>query len=171
MERHPFGTPPRARERPGASVILPDLVVGEYPEPSDAEWLRREYDVGAVVNLQDDGDLMAKGLRLRELQESYARAGIEFTRLPITDGAPEVMAARLDDAVDAVRAHVGAGRRVYLHCNAGYNRAPTVAIAFLHVHHGFSLEAAAEHVAERRLCMPFLSVLSRHYPRPGAARA
>jgi len=35
-----WGPPQRPGNRPDLSVILPDLLIGEYPTPDDAEWLR-----------------------------------------------------------------------------------------------------------------------------------
>ena len=55
------------------------------------------------------------------------------------------------------------GDRVYLHCNAGMNRAPTVAIAYLHVHHAMSLGAARDSVKQRRHCVPYMRVLEARY--------
>ena len=50
---------------------------------------------------------------------------------------------------------LGAGRRVYLHCNAGFNRAPTTAIAYLRWHEGLSLVEATRAVKEYRSCAPY----------------
>src|SRR5262249_59435644 len=62
------GPPPRPGARPGLSAIRPGLVIGEYPTPEDAAWLRDEHGVTAVVSLQDDADLASKGLRLVALE-------------------------------------------------------------------------------------------------------
>src|SRR5512144_2048520 len=134
-----WGPPPRPGERPNLDLILPQLLIGEYPRPGDAEWLRRSLGITTVVNVQDDGDLASKGLRLRDLELAYHNHGIAFHRVPITDCDAEMLAARLDSAVSLIDAAVRDGRRVYLHCNAGMNRAPTIAIAYLHVHHAMPL--------------------------------
>src|SRR5919198_541847 len=105
-----MGPPPRPGGRPGVSVIRPGLLVGEYPLPEDAAWLRDEHGVTTVVSLQDD-----------------------------------------------------AGERVSLHCNAGLNRAPTAAIAYLHVREGLSLEAARDEVKQRRHCVPYMRVLEVYF--------
>lgn len=158
-----WGPPARPGVRPSFSVILPELLVGEYPVPADAEWMGREQGVRVVVNLQDDPDLACKGLRLRELERAYAEHDIDLHRVPIADGDREGLLARIDRAVDLVHGAVGGGRRVYLHCNAGMNRAPTVAIAYLHLHHGFSLAAACDFFKARRPCVPYMSVLQSRY--------
>ena len=120
---------------PGFDAILPELLVGEYPRVEDMPWLQGVHDVAAIVSLQDDADLASKRLRHADLEAACAALGLAFARLPVADGDVEALAARIPEAVAAVHVHVAAGRRVYLHCNAGYNRAPTVAIAYLHEHH------------------------------------
>lgn len=158
-----WGPPQRPGNRPNLSVILPQLLVGEYPTPRDAEWLRQEQGVTVVVNLQDDPDLAGKGLRLQDLECAYGEQGVALHRLPIADGDNEALLARLDGAVDLVHASVGAGHRVYVHCNAGMNRAPTIAIAYLHVHRGMALADARDFLKARRHCVPYMSVLEKRY--------
>lgn len=116
-----------------------------------------------MISLQDDADLLHKGLRLAELRESYRAAGIVFQRVPIADGDAEMLRARLDDALCQLHDLLADGHSVFLHCNAGLNRAPTIAIAYLHVHLGYALEQARDFVKERRACVPYWSVLRARY--------
>ena len=44
-----LGPPWRPGGRPGVSLIQPGLLVGEYPTPGDAEWLRDQHAVSAVI--------------------------------------------------------------------------------------------------------------------------
>jgi protein-tyrosine phosphatase len=82
-------------------------------------------------------------------------------------GAPhcddQALAVRLSDIVALLGELLCAGERVYLHCNAGMNRAPTVAIAYLHRHHSMSLSEARDFVKQRRHCVPYMLVLERVY--------
>ena len=158
-----WGPPARAGARPNVSVILPELLVGEYLVPSDLRWLREEHGVTAVLNLQDDPDLAGKGLRVRDLERACGDHGLDFHRIPIADGDNAMMLLRLDGAVDIVHAAIRAGHRLYVHCNAGMNRAPTIAIAYLHVHRGFSLDGARDFLKQRRHCVPYMTVLSARY--------
>ncbi|HLK11304.1 MAG TPA: dual specificity protein phosphatase family protein [Candidatus Binatia bacterium] len=162
----PFA-PPRPGGRPALTVIRPGLLVGPYPVAEDAAWLRGEHAVSAVVSLQDDADLASKGLVLGDLTGAYAAAGIAFHRIPIPDGDEASLAARLDDALALLDALRRAGGRVYLHCNAGFNRAPTVAIAYLHVHEGLPLAAAAALVKRLRPCVPYLRLLESRFAERG----
>jgi len=155
------GTPfMRPGGRPGVSPVLEgSLLVGEYPTPEDAGWLRDRHGVTAVVCLQDDADLMAKNLDLRALEGAYRAAGLGFHHLPVEDGDVGRLAARLPAILDRLHALLDSGERVYLHCNAGFNRAPTVAIAYLHVHRRLPLQEAWEYVKQKRSCAPYRSAI------------
>jgi protein-tyrosine phosphatase len=156
--------------RPALDAILPELLIGEYPRVEDLAWLRDVHGVTAVMSLQDDADLASKRLHAAELEDACAELGVTFARLPVTDGDPDALAARLPAAVARLHALIAAGERVYLHCNAGYNRAPTVAIAYLHVHHRIALAEACELVKARRSCVPYVSALRVCYGDGGEGR-
>ena len=167
-DRQPFGLvgpPPRPGARPGLSLIRSGLLIGEYPTPEDAAWLRDEHGVTAVVSLQDDADLASKGLRLAALERAYRAHGLAFHRVPVPDGDDRNLAARLGEIVVLLRGLVDAGGRVYVHCNAGLNRAPTVAIAYLHVCEGLALEDARTEVKRLRHCVPYMRALEACYGR------
>jgi len=149
--------------RPRLDAILPALVVGEYPNLVDVPWLRDEHGVTAVVCLQDDADLASKRLRLADLRAAYAETGVAFDHVPVPDGDPEFLATVLPIIVEIVRDRVERGATVYLHCNAGMNRAPTAAIAYLHVVGGFPLPDAVEYVKARRSCIPYVRALDLCY--------
>ena len=161
------GVPAVRPERPSVSVIRPDLLVGEYPNPEDIAWLRDTHGVTTVVSLQDDADLASKNLALRHLERVYRREGITFHHMPIPDGATEILADRLPAIVTLLVELVARGERVYLHCSAGMNRAPTVAIAYLHIREGLSLAAARDDVKARRPCVPYMRALEERYAPRG----
>jgi len=119
--------------------------------------------VTAVVSLQDDADLASKGLRLHDLERSYRTHGVGFHRVPVPDCDNDILAARLDETVRLLHEILSCGGRVYLHCNAGMNRAPTIAIAYLHACTGRSLFEARAFVKERRHCVPYMRVLEARY--------
>ncbi len=148
---------------PTFDAVLPELLVGEYPRVEDLAWLRDTHGVTAVLSLQDDADLASKRIRPTDLEAASAALGLAFERLPVADGDLVALAARLPVAVTRLDALIGLGGRVYLHCNAGYNRAPTVAIAYLHVHRGLTLDAACALVKERRSCVPYVGALRARY--------
>lgn len=162
-----LGPPPRPGGRPSLAEIRPALLVGEYPTPADAAWLRAEHRVSVVVSLQEDADLAAKGVREHVLVAAYAAEALRYHRIPIPDGDTDAFAARLGEIVALLRELARAGERVYLHCNAGFNRAPTAAIAFLVAHEGLTVAAARDEVKRRRSCVPYMRVLEGFVaPRP-----
>jgi protein-tyrosine phosphatase len=158
-----MGPPPRPGGRPSLSVVWTDLLVGEYPAPGDAGWLLSEHGVTAVLSLQDDADLASKGLLRAALEEGYRTHGLKFRRIPVPDGDDRHLLARLDEIVAVLGDWLTGGERVYLHCNAGLNRAPTAAIAYLRERAGLALEAARDHVKRRRPCVPYMQALERRY--------
>ena len=155
--------PTRGAVRPTVSEITDYLLVGEYPRDHDIQWLRDEHRVTAIHNLQDDEDLRINALDIRLLREVSARHGIKHVRTPIQDGSADDMADRLVVALNELAALLADRQRVYLHCNAGLNRAPTLAIAYLRAHGGMSLNEALAHVKQRRSCGPFMTVLEDYF--------
>jgi protein-tyrosine phosphatase len=155
--------PSRGNSRPSVSEITNLLLVGEYPRVSDIEWLKQEHRVTAIHNLQDDEDLRINGIDVVTLREVARRHGIKLVRTPICDGSADDMAARLEIALRDLDELLRARERVYLHCNAGLNRAPTVAIGWLRANEGMSLDEAMAYVKKRRACGPFMTVLEAHF--------
>ena len=153
----------RPAGHPQVAVIFPELVIGEYPNPSDAGWLRSTHAITSVVCLQDDADLAGKRLDPGVLRHAYAAHDIRFHHTPVPDGDLRAFAARLDGIVRLLGDLVSSGERVYLHCSAGMNRAPTVAIAYLHTHRGFALREARDLVKQLRPCVPYMQMLEAHY--------
>jgi protein-tyrosine phosphatase len=149
--------------RPQLDAVLPELLVGEYPRVEDLAWLRDQHGITAVVSLQDDADLASKRLRATDLEDACLALGLAHPHAPVADSDPDALAIRLPGIVDRLHALIDAGGRVYLHCNAGYNRAPTVAIAYLHVHRGLSLDDACALVKQQRSCVPYMSALRARY--------
>jgi len=155
----------RSNGRPGFSSLPGGrLLVGEYPQQGDAAWLRAEHGVGAVLCLQDDDDFASKRLDPRSMGDAYREQGVEFHRVPVVDGDFEHLAACLPEIVDLLHRLLADGHRVYLHCNAGFNRAPTAAIAYLHVHGGLGLDEAERVVKQHRSCAPYRRALQMAFP-------
>lgn len=133
-----------------ASLILPGLLVGRAPQTPDDVAGLKSRGVSAVLCLQTDDDLAALGLTWSRLREWYDAAGIEAHRLPIEDWSPQAVIARMDEAVQAVRRLLERGHVLYLHCTAGANRSPSVALAYLCKVQGEPLERALSRVLRSR---------------------
>lgn len=143
---------------------MPGLLVGEYPNLNDLAWLRDEHRVTAILSLQDDSDLAAKRLRLTDVQTTCTAEGLTYYREGILDGDGEMLADALPGLVAVLDGLLRSGACVYLHCNGGFNRAPTVAIAYLHAHRAMSIAEAASWMKSRRSCVPYLRAVERAFP-------
>jgi protein-tyrosine phosphatase len=155
--------PTRGNARPHLSEITERLLIGEYLRPGDIPWLASEHLVSAIHNLQDDEDLRINALDATVLCDLAAQHHVRYVRTPIQDGSADDVAARLAAALADLDTLIRGGDRVYLHCNAGLNRAPTLAIAWLRAYGGMSLNEALAHVKRRRACGPFMTVLEDHF--------
>ena len=153
--------------RPEVCEILPTLFVGEYPRIEDISWLQQEFGISAVFSLQDADDLAAKSLSLPALVTECRQCRVEFHRTPVADFNCQSLEKALPSALDMLHSLTDEGHTVFLHCNAGCNRAPTLAIAYLHVHHAMTLEEARDFVKARRPCGPYMEILHQYFGRPG----
>lgn len=162
---HSVGPVVRSSAQPRHAVILPQLIVGEYLRPDDTAWLKDTLGVTTVLCLQDNIDLAGKALRLTELCEAYRAAGIHFDHAPIPDGEQEIFVQRLPAIVSRLAARIRANQTVYVHCNAGMNRAPTVAVAYLHEHAQMTLDGARAFIKQRHPCVPYMTMLEAYYAR------
>jgi len=155
--------PTRGNGRPSVSTITDLLLVGEYPRISDIGWLKQAHRITAIHNLQDDEDLRINAIDLVALCDTCRRHRIKLVRTPIRDGSADDMAARLRVALERLEQLLRDRERVYLHCNAGLNRAPTLAIAWLRAHAQMSLNEAMVYFKKRRACGPFMTVLEAYF--------
>ena len=158
---HPFLRPPG---HPDFSPILEGcLWVGQYPTPDDVVWLRDAHGIEAVLSLQEEFDLADKSLEISALEKAYEEAGVLFDRYGIADGDDRDLIAQLPAVLEKLESLLGRGKKVYLHCNAGFNRAPSVAIAYLHAYRSLPLEEAYSFVKERRPCSPYMKALRTYF--------
>jgi protein-tyrosine phosphatase len=143
-------------------IIPARLWVGAYLMPDDLKALARMF-ISAVVSLQSEEDLQAYGIPLKRLFKAYADAGIEFRSVPTPDFNKEALAANLPLCVAEVAAALRpVSARVYLHCTAGINRAPTTAAAYLIWWRKLSAQDAHDYLVTRRHCSPSLDILENY---------
>jgi protein-tyrosine phosphatase len=134
-------------ERFGFAEVGDGLLVGAYPLDAEdvAEIARAGVDV--VYNLVEDEEYKA-GAR-DAATAALEAAGVSERRLPLVDygSVPETA---LDRAVDEVLDDLEAGRRVYLHCRAGWQRSATVAAGVLALREDLPIEDALAVLRERK---------------------
>lgn len=110
----------------------PRLLVGPGPtELADVDHLA-SLGVTALLSLQTDDDLGARGLRWATLWQLFTARGIHALRVPIRDFDRKDLARGVEAALEALDGLLATNARVYLHCTAGLNRSPTVALAHLY---------------------------------------
>ncbi len=140
--------------------ILPNLYVGTVPKTfDDVERLIREVGVTAVINLQTDDDFEWYQVDWPKIQQYYKKQNIEIIRKPVQDFQLEDLRDKLPECASLVDEFARNGYIIYLHCTAGINRSPTVAIGYLYSYLGYDMEAAISVVKTSRICDPYLEAL------------
>jgi protein-tyrosine phosphatase len=126
-------------ERFGFAEVGDGLLVGAYP--LDAEDVAKIANSGAdvVYNLVED-DEYGHGVR-ETLAAALDAAGVHERRLPLIDYG-RLGREELDRAVAEVLEDLQAGRRVYLHCRAGWQRSAAVAAGVLALREDLGIEEA-----------------------------
>lgn len=123
------------------------LLIGSYPLDSDDVTMLRWAGVERILNMVEDEEYRP-GER-EAVERALAQLGIEEHRLPLPDFgglAPEL----IDQAVAMVSGWLAEGRRVYLHCRAGWQRSPAIAAALLALRNGSDIDEALEAVRSRK---------------------
>ena len=139
------------------SPILEDkLIVGSCPTGETDIAQLWSKGVTAVLNLQTDEDLQQREIDWPMMESHYRRRGMEVRRFPILDFSPSDMRSKLRPAVRLLAQLIRAGHVVYLHCTAGINRAPTVAVAYLYWVEKWDLAAAHAYLLRCRPCDPYV---------------
>jgi len=112
------------------------------------------------LSLQSDRDLEHYGINLKALLHSYELAGIRLHRIPIRDFDKSELVTNLAMGVrELAEALRPEQEKVYVHCTAGINRAPTLVAAYLMRVQKLSARDACDFVSMKRHCSPYLDVL------------
>lgn len=140
--------------------ITKNIFVGPYPPDQDSILrLKNEHGVTGILNLQSDEDLRRRGILWDRVWAFYMAHNIVAERVPIIDFAKADLQQQLGRAVKVLHDLVSDQRVVYVHCNAGINRSPTVTIAYLAEHGGLTLAEAEALVVSRRECVPYVDTI------------
>jgi protein-tyrosine phosphatase len=131
----------------GYGEVHPGLIVGAYPlDRGDVNQLGLMH-VERVLNLVEDSEYQP-GDR-DAIEKAYASRGIEETRLSLIDFG-HLPAEQLDAAVSTLVDWLQDGRRVYVHCRAGWQRSAAVASGAVAVVRNISIEEALRSVREQK---------------------
>ena len=131
----------------GFADVLDGLVIGAYPLDRDDVSMLEWVGIERVLNLTEDGEY-PPGDR-EAAAAALAEAGIEEQRVELIDfgGLPT---EALEKAVMAVVSSLEAGKRTYLHCRAGWQRAAAVAAGVVALREGIDVDEALALVQARK---------------------
>ena len=110
--------------------------------------------ITGVFSLQTDEDFRNWGIDFAALEKASYDIDLQIVRHPVIDFDDEDLKARLLSAVDTVHRMIAVGHRLYLHCTAGRERAPSVAVAYLCKHKKMTLRQAVSLMKSERECSP-----------------
>lgn len=140
--------------------ILPQLLIGPCPQSTwDIDILNEDYKVTAVLSMQTEDDLVNREINWDDMERHYREKSIEVRRVPVRDFDPEDLRKNLPACVAVLEELLGAGYTVYIHCNAGMNRSPSAAIAYLHWIEGQDLDKAVDYVSRCHFCDPYVEAI------------
>ena len=141
--------------------IVSNLFVGTCPRNHlDAQRLK-QAGITAVLNLQTDEDFDLHKVRLEKLQSAYNQLDISLFRVPIVDFDKDDLVVHLPYAAETLKGLMQNNHSVYVHCTAGMERSPAVAVTYLAWHKQWGLEEALNLVKAARNCKPYEDALER----------
>jgi protein-tyrosine phosphatase len=131
----------------GFADVLEGLVVGAYPLDRDDVAMLEWLGIERVLNLSEDREY-PPGNR-EAVIAALAEAGIDEQRVEFVDfgGLPP---QALEEAVAAVLSSLEEGKRTYLHCRAGWQRAAAVAAGVVALRGGVDVDQALALVQQRK---------------------
>jgi protein-tyrosine phosphatase len=142
-------------------IMQDRLWVGSYIRPQDMPALK-QMGITGIVSLQCDDDLSHLKVSLKKLLKACSSAEINFRRIPTPDFDQQSLLANLPAAVAELEKVLHPRwAKVYIHCTAGINRAPTLAAAYLIKAKAMSAQEAFDFITARRYCEPYLDILQK----------
>jgi protein-tyrosine phosphatase len=139
--------------------VIDRLYVGSSPlAPKDIKELKK-MGITAVMNLQTDADMLFWRIDWDKMNRTYAKSDIKVYRYPIRDFDKEMLAEKLEGGIALLDSILAMEYKVYLHCNAGLNRSPTMAVGYLVRKMRISRHDAARLIMARYYCEPYLDII------------
>ena len=115
--------------------------------------------VTGIVSLQTDDDFRKWDINFAELEKASYEINLPIARHPIIDFDNEDLKLRIHSAADTLYRMIAVGHKLYLHCTAGQERAPSVAAAYLCKYKDMTVEQAISLVKSERECSPKQEIL------------
>eukprot|EP00239_Pterosperma_sp_CCMP1384_P000243 CAMPEP_0197847668 /NCGR_PEP_ID=MMETSP1438-20131217/6714_1 /TAXON_ID=1461541 /ORGANISM="Pterosperma sp., Strain CCMP1384" /LENGTH=580 /DNA_ID=CAMNT_0043459657 /DNA_START=508 /DNA_END=2250 /DNA_ORIENTATION=+ len=131
--------------------ITPLIIVGSCPRSvGDVDRLKHEAGVDAIMCLQSDACFDALKIDWPPIRQRAIQHDIAVSRIAVYDFDHGDQALMLPEAVRTLALHVSAGRRTYVHCTAGINRASLTVVGYFTFVMGMALEEAEQLVKSKR---------------------
>jgi predicted protein tyrosine phosphatase len=131
----------------GYADVHDDLVLGAYPTDYDDVAMLEQLGIERVLNLVDDREYRP-GER-EAVETGYLAAAIEERRRSLVDYG-NLPGEALDQAVRDVLEWLQEGKRVYLHCRAGWQRSAAVAAGVVAIREGVDIDEALRRIQTRK---------------------
>jgi protein-tyrosine phosphatase len=138
--------------------ILKNLFVGSCPMSRKDVISLQDLGITAVLNLQTDEDIDDWEIDWGEIRQIYELSQIKAFRYPIRDFDINDLRAKFEEGVELLD-ELMRTNTVYLHCNAGLNRSPTLAIAFMVKKMNIDIDKAEHLFRERYHAEPYTEAL------------
>jgi hypothetical protein len=110
----------------------------------------QRYQASSLLSLQHDDCLSYWGIDYGEMCRTAKGFGLEMRRCPIRDFDVPDMQKNLPFAVSTLANLLSLGHRTYVHCTAGFGRAPLIVIGYLILIENYSAEDAIQLILEGR---------------------
>ncbi len=135
------------------------LFVGTCPSNEVDIKQIRLIGVTGILNLQTDEDFVKWKVNFEEIEQASYDLDLVIQRLPIIDFDDDDLSRHLPAAVSLLNRLIAVGHTIYLHCTAGRDRSPTVAVAYLAKYKSMTVEQAATHLKSLRECRPKVDLI------------
>eukprot|EP00898_Chlorokybus_atmophyticus_P003983 jgi/Chlat1/4586/Chrsp290S04331 len=141
--------------------ITPGILVGSCPRSAaDVDRLVNEAGVQAILNLQSDACFEALQIPYPEIRQRAVDLGVLYTRTPVFDFDHNDQAKMLPVAARQLNVLMSLGKKTYVHCTAGINRASLTVVAYLTFVKGMRRAEAVAMVREARpVANPYMDCL------------
>ncbi|KAL3160573.1 hypothetical protein ABBQ32_010511 [Trebouxia sp. C0010 RCD-2024] len=131
--------------------INSDIVVGSCPRSaSDVDRMVDEAGISAIICLQSEACFEAMQIDWPIIRQQAIHRGVTMTRVAVRDFDHNDQALMLPEAVRLLHLLVANGKRVYVHCTAGINRATLTVVGYLTFVKGMTLDSALHEVKTAR---------------------
>jgi len=131
--------------------ITSNIIVGSCPRSAaDLDRLVNEAGIEAIICLQSDVCFEALKIDHKSIRERAIERGVILSRVAVRDFDHNDQAAMLPEAVRILGLLQETGKKTYVHCTAGINRATLTVVGYMTFLQGIPVDEAVDFVKEKR---------------------